>query len=176
MTEENPGLSQSAAQVSSIQHMVAALHVDYDRLDELRADRERIVISSPLRPKDAAYKWRADYPEDNIELEDLEEAAGGNNNDDDAREQIYQDPLSIQVRDGWRGVGQANDEGPNEFEILLCTGGPAVRILGEFGEHCSIANARIQHQDWFVPWTDYSLTDEEREAVLAYCQVFNFEE
>jgi hypothetical protein len=44
---------------------------------------------------------------------------------------------------------------PSEFEILLCTGGPAVRILGDLGEHGQPTRAYMQYQDWGTPWTDH---------------------
>jgi hypothetical protein len=38
--------------------------------------------------------------------------------------------------------------------ILLCTGGPAVRIVGELdrGTPC---RAWLEYQDWGTPWTQY---------------------
>lgn len=45
------------------------------------------------------------------------------------RQTMEEDPLEILVRSGWHNLNEeAEDE---EFEILLCTGGPAVRIVGE---------------------------------------------
>ena len=76
---------------------------------------------------------------------------------DDARqeaiERLDEMPLSIMVRDGWRDpFGQAQD-GPEEFEILLGTGGPATRIWGTFGQY-GVDHAELQYQDWFKPWTE----------------------
>ncbi len=106
-------------------------------------------------------------------LRDAEEA-----DDDTKREEaeqtIQEDPLSVQVRSGWHMPGEkASNE---EFEILLCTGGPAVRIIGGLGEWNEPESAKIEHQDWFTAWTDYPLTDEEEEDVLRYCRVFYFGE
>lgn len=48
------------------------------------------------------------------------------NHEEEAQRAIAEDLLSLQVRSGWRKLGEeAEDE---DFEILLCTGGPAVRI------------------------------------------------
>jgi hypothetical protein len=106
-------------------------------------------------------------------LKDAEEA-----NDDSAREEaeqmIQEDPLSVQVRSGWHNPGEKAEN--EEFEILLCTGGPAVRIIGELDEHNEPEWARIEFQDWFTSWMDYSLDSEEEEDVLTYCRSFYFGE
>jgi hypothetical protein len=41
---------------------------------------------------------------------------------------------------------------PSEFMILLCTGGPAVRIRGELDRYSEPEKPRIEYQDWFTPW------------------------
>jgi hypothetical protein len=84
------------------------------------------------------------------------------NDDDEAREEaeraIDEDPLSVQVRSGWFAPGAAlADRAPVEFEILLSTGGPATRIVGELNEHGEPCKARIECQDWFQPWTAWRL-------------------
>ena len=106
-------------------------------------------------------------------LKDAEEA-----NDDNAREEaeqtIQEDPLSVQVRSGWHNPGEKAEN--EELEILLCTGGPAVRIIGELDEHNEPERARIEFQDWFTSWMDYPLDSEEEEDVLTYCRSFYFGE
>jgi hypothetical protein len=74
-----------------------------------------------------------------------------------ARRAIDEDALSVQVRSGWYAPGaMGEDQGkPQEYEILLCTGGPACRIVGELSEHCEPSTARLEVQDWFQPWTEY---------------------
>lgn len=94
---------------------------------------------------------------------------------DDVRERIEQSPLSVQVRDGWKNPG-AESEGPEEFEILLSTGGPALRIIGKLDEHCTPSDVELQHQDWFKPWERLPLTDAERKTVESFCAVFYFGE
>ena len=79
--------------------------------------------------------------------------------------------LEVSFRSGW------NDDPCNlsaqEFKILLCTGGPAVRIIG-YLEQNEPEEVKLQHQDWFTPWQDYPLTDEEREILHAYSRQFCF--
>jgi hypothetical protein len=95
-----------------------------------------------------------------------------------AHEAILEDPLSVEVRSGWYGVlgGSETGKAPAEFNILLCTGGPAVRIIGTLGDHFEPDTARLEHQDWGTPWTEYQLDSDQEEILLAYCRVFYFGE
>ena len=84
---------------------------------------------------------------------------------------IQEDPLSILTRDGWRFPG-APSTGPEEYEILLSTGGPATRITGQLDEHCEPCSADLQAQDWFTPWRTYRDADES--VLLAYARQFYY--
>jgi hypothetical protein len=97
-------------------------------------------------------------------------------NDDEierAQRSIQEDALSVQVRSGWYQPGE-NPVKPEEFTILLCTGGPACRIIGELDECLQPETARIEHQDWFTPWKEYDINADQEEKVLEYCQQFYF--
>lgn len=90
-------------------------------------------------------------------------------------EAMQEDPLSVQVRSGW--ASSPAEFEAEEFEILLCTGGPACRIIGDLGRYNQPDRARLQYQDWGTPWTEYlDMTSEERDALLTYCQQFYFGE
>lgn len=94
----------------------------------------------------------------------------------DALDAIQEDPLSIEVRGPWFIPGNVGaDTRPEEFNILLCTGGPAVRIMGIL-DNGEPTKAWIEYQDWGTPWTEYRLTSDEEETVLAYCRCFYFGE
>lgn len=101
------------------------------------------------------------------------EDRGQYHDEEQAREAIEEDALSVEVRSDWHIPGQ--DEDPAEYVILLCTGGPACRIIGELDSATQPKNAKLQYQDWFTPWEDYrELTDEESDALLTYAQQFYF--
>lgn len=132
---ENHAEEQAAAQYSSIVDMLAAVECDYDRLEELR----------DTDPEDLT-------DEDREELEELEAAAGDCTDEEDARQRIQEDPLSVEVRSDWASPGE--ELTPGEFQILLCTGGPAVRIMGELNRGEPV-RAWLEYQDWGTPWTQY---------------------
>lgn len=156
--EQNQAKEQAAAQLSSIVDLVKALNVDYNRLEELRTADELT-------------------DDDREELAQLEADANGNNDQDEALERLEQDALSVTVRSPWYAPGDTDGGKPAEFRILLCTGGPAVQIIGELDDYGQPENPKLQYQDWFTPWTDYTeTTEEEAEALQTYCEQFYFGE
>jgi len=151
----------------SIVDMVAALQCDYDRLKELRT--ERGDFDGDGYDSDV---WEEVFPDDAEELRELEADAGDCEDEDDARERIMDDPLSLQVRSDWHAPGAEMEA--EEFELLLATGGPAVRIIGTLGGFGEPETATLQVQNWFTPWTDYVGADED--VLLAYCHQFYYGE
>lgn len=169
---------QAQAQLECIIEMVAAL--DRGQAAELYAcnlSRERCVELLT----DASIDTTDDEP-----VEDLREAVAANIADntiepDDfefdeeaARQAIEEDALSVEVRSGWYTPG-SEDNKPEEYMILLCTGGPAARIVGDL-DRGEPSSARLEYQDWFMPWTEYITTGSVHEALLTYARVFYFGE
>jgi hypothetical protein len=62
------------------------------------------------------------------------------------------------------------------FEILLTTGGPALRIVGTLDTHCEPEGVELQKQDWGTPWTRVALTGAEQETVERFASHFYFGE
>lgn len=108
--------------------------------------------------------WRAEHH--------LDPATGEAESEDDIRREIEEGPLSVQVRDGWRSPGAPSD-GAEEYEILLSTGGPALRIFGEINNG-SPTSAELQAQDWFKPWT--AVPDIDQDVLIEYASNFYFED
>lgn len=62
-----------------------------------------------------------------------------------------------------------------EHRILLGTGGPATRIVGELDEYGQPTNAKFEYQDWFKPWTAANdLSEEEEKTLLEFASQFWF--
>lgn len=109
-------------------------------------------------------------------IEDLRAAnlSGADTPIEAARQAITEDPLSVLVGySGWYGPGEKPE--PDQYEILLCTGGPAVRIFGKLGEHNEPISAELQWQDWFQPWSFYFGEEVQEDILLEYAREFNYE-
>lgn len=216
MTNESNAYTQAKAQAESIAEMVAALECDYDRLEELKDERESLLWDcdgkrlSELRAARMNYldtelgnlasievhriAWDQANPDEAEEIKTLEDAeaaldawdeehreeitelktaAGDCESREDAEQRIVEDPLSVEVRSGWVTPGQGEETGTyDEFQILLCTGGPAVRIMGELSNN-QPSRAWIEYQDWGTPWT-HAPSIIEQDTLLTYCRQFYF--
>lgn len=123
--------NQAIIQMQYIEDLLGSLNMDWEFLEDLRDHCE---------------------DEDLATLEELTEQAADCSDADEALEKLQENPLSILYRSGWES--DTSDLSPSEFEILLCTGGPAVRIRGELDHHGSPSNAYVEYQDWNTPWTE----------------------
>ena len=92
---------------------------------------------------------------------------------DDADE-ITDNALEVTVRSDWVPPYANTILTAAEFMILLCTGGPAVRIIGELDEHCQPCKARIEYQDWGTQWTTWHPAD--NDVLVDYASYFYFGE
>jgi len=90
---------------------------------------------------------------------------------DAARQAIDETPLSIEVRGGWLPAGKYEPDRPTDYRILLCTGGIAVRITGWLDEYGYPETARLEYQDWFTTWTEY--TDHDYD-LLEFARMFYY--
>ena len=92
---------------------------------------------------------------------------------DRAREAVLEDALSVLVRSDWREPGSATGK-PDEFQILLCTGGPAVRLTGTLNRYSEPETVRIQVQDWFQPWADFcpATAEGDEDVLLTYARFY----
>ena len=159
-----------------IAEMVAALDVDYDRLEELREMfaewKEEALRTADTegreRPVDLNVEDWSALSEEGQELLELEKAAGDCESLEDAEQRINDDPLAVQVRSGWCDVGAEMEA--EEYNILLSTGGPATRIIGDLNQYGEPETATLQAQDWFTQWQDYEGGDEE--TLLRYASRF----
>lgn len=153
-------IGHNAAQ--SIIEMVAALNCDYDRLEELK---DRLAdTDEENRPVDPL------TPDEMEEFEQLKKDAGDCEDREDAEQRIQEDALSLEFRSGW--TSDKEDMQPEEFCLLLATGGPAVRIIGDVDHHGELTRPRLQVQDWFTPWTEV-FNEIEQDTLEAYVSCYS---
>lgn len=176
-TATNRAEQQAHAQMESIHEML-------DALDRGKA-AARYAQDLTRKKCKALLKEAGIQTYDSETLEELQAAVAENIADDSlepddfefdedaARDRIHEDPLSVRVRSGW--ANNASEFYAEEFEILLCTGGPAVRIIGSL-DSGEPDKATLQYQDWFTPWESVYLEEADSDALLQYCQVFYFGE
>ncbi len=191
-SNDNHGLNQAKAQAESIVAMMAAINCDYDRLEELRDEREALTdeidgictaSAYGLEKEKAALEALAAWDIENAEELEALEIERKFADSEEAREMVQGHPLSVEVRSGWfvlrsvRTCRSGWDVGGSdliaaEFRIVLCTGGPHVEIRGELYLGTP-SRAWMMYQDWGTPLTQYF--DVEGSTLLAYCQEFYFE-
>jgi hypothetical protein len=182
MKAENHAVQNANGWADSIRALVAALECDFDRLEELRDERGGLVDEATDAEtgidKETAQgtlaAWDADHGEEFKELTEAATVDGDLMADADAvRERIQESPLSVEVRSGW--CASKADMAPEEFQILLSTGGPALRIMGELDEHGQPSRAWLEYQDWGTPWTHHYV-EGLADALLTFAQQFYFGE
>jgi len=98
------------------------------------------------------------------------------NGTDEAYTAITQDPLEVSVRGDWYAPADEDFSKPTQYKILLCTGGPAVRLIGNLDNYGEPETAQLEYQDWGTPWTRLPLQSEDIDALLAYAGCFYFGE
>lgn len=159
-TTDTRAEDQARAQLSSIVEMVKRLvHAqECDGKDcELTSEKILSGINLSYNEGDTATE------EEREEYHDEEQAG----------QSIEEDPISVQVRSGWANSPEEMEA--KEYEILLCTGGPAVRIVGDLGQWNKPENATLEYQDWFTPWDELvDISSQDREALLTYARQFYF--
>lgn len=92
---------------------------------------------------------------------------------EEAEQTLRESPLSVEVRSGWASCKEEFEA--EEFMILLSTGGPALRIIGELDQYNQPINVELQWQDWGTPWTRYA-GEVNYKHLETYCQQFYFGE
>lgn len=137
----------------SIEQMVAALQCDYERLKELRDERD--------------WKYDPKADDDIRELAEPEMQAGDCEDADVALDRIQEDPLSLRIF----GEYAKGEWTATNYELLLSTGGPATRIVGDL-EDTYATSARLEVQNWFKPWTEWTGADSD--VLRAYVGCFCF--
>lgn len=79
----------------------------------------------------------------------------------DARQTLIESPLEVKK--------------VKSYEILLSTGGPALRIVGELDyTYDEPYTARLEFQNWGIPWTPFPLNVKDEDALLRYARSFGY--
>lgn len=179
--DDDHAIQNARGWADTLVQYAAALECDYDRLEELRDERESLVADANAAEGDveagehikALANWDAENGEELAELIAAATIDGEiQDSADTVRERIQEAPLSVEVRSDWCAPGDTMEAG--EFRILLTTGGPALQIRGELDQHKEPCRAWLEYQDWGTPWTQFF--DVEQDTLLTFAQQFYFGE
>ncbi len=180
-TTNDHGRRNAESWAQTIAQYARMLDADaWDRLDELKDERQDLLDaladedSDKKAAADAITEWDADNGEEFMALQADAAAMEGCNDADDVRERVQESALSVEVRSGWST--DPADLKPEEFRILLTTGGPALQIMGELDDHGEPRRAWLECQDWGTPWTEYHGDACSMDDVLAFARCFSFGE
>ncbi len=101
---------------------------------------------------------------------------------DEIREEAQDEALSVEFRSGW--TSNPEEMKPEEFKILLSTGGPACQIIGKLDQYKEPTDIEIQYQDWGTYWESLQLNStyadkspnitSDYEALEWFCNCFYF--
>ena len=91
---------------------------------------------------------------------------------DQLRESVLNSALSVEFRSGWYSSPE-DETKAEEFKILLSTGGPALRVIGELDDYGPV-NPKLQYKDWGTPWIDFEITEDQQKALNWFCNCFYF--
>ena len=92
---------------------------------------------------------------------------------EDIQQQIDEMPLTVDLV-------RSDEDNPDQdgnivgYEILLCTGGPAVRIIGPLTSYDEPDDALLQCQDWFTPWQPVTVPHTTQMALQDFARSFYF--
>ena len=129
-----------------------------------------------------AKAWFESIEEMLAELKRCEKETLSSRNADDARQRIEESVLSVEVRSGWvvpSAFNETDDKHgfptlkPAEYNILLTTGGPALRIFGQLNHYGEPETAELQMQDWGTYWERYPALEA---TLLDFARCFYFGE
>ena len=105
-------------------------------------------------------------------IKELFQKRASASDEEEATQELIEWPLEVAVRSEWVAPGVAMK--PREYYILLGTGGPATRVVGDldaYGEPCT---ARLQHQDWFETCRSLIVSEEDERFLLEFANLFYF--
>jgi hypothetical protein len=99
-------------------------------------------------------------------------------------EKAREEALSVEFRSGWSS--NLENMEPEEFKILLSTGGPACQVKGNLDQYKQATDIEIQYQDWGTFWEPLQLNStyadknpnitSDYEALEWFCNCFYFGE
>lgn len=134
----NPSYGAARSAYIEIERLMDALSVDYEYMATLRT-------SVMYGVSDGAF-----------ELDEMLNKAGRCLSYDDALIQLCKSPVQVLYRSGWSEFPEGLTS--EEYCIMLCHRGPAMRIIGDY-EHHRPVSARFEFLSESLEWVRYAHSD-----------------
>ncbi len=106
------------------------------------------------------------------EAEEVEVEGNRFDSEEELLEYCTELPLGVSVRGTWHAPGDTETAiVPVAYQVLLTTGGPGLRLIGDLDSDRIPVSVRVEYCDWGVPWTEWTGYADE-EALLWFVELF----
>lgn len=177
MTETNPSHARQEAIscVETITSLVAACIADFDRIDELKEERDDWLEENPgsflhLNDPRNGGRWAMACPDEADELAELLEQVGSYESREEVERELREMPLCIEVRSGW--VERGRDMEAEEYRIVLSCGGPHCELRGDLDNGSAHGPVRVLYSGWAESGELFDINDEQRRALNYFVNLF----
>lgn len=177
MTETNPSQARQEAidTVATITSLVAACTADFDRIDEIKDERDEWLESNPgsflhLNDPRNGGRWAMACPDEADELAELLEQVGSYESREEVEREMREMPLCIEVRSGWSHP--TGDLTPAEYKIVLSSGGPHCELRGDLDNGSAHGPVRVLYSGWSESGELFDISDEQRRALNYFVDIF----
>lgn len=150
MNTKTDAQRNAEAKARHIEGLIAALGMDFDRLEELRE-------SLKADPEAFEYKDELDELEALVSAAELDPSQ---QTEDGLSEAIRELPLEVSFRSGWHSYGEGLEAA--EVRVLLTYGGPSCEIRADWDSNRGCSSPRIL---WAEMGARGELIDFDRDAV-----------
>lgn len=106
------------------------------------------------------------------EIRRLSDQLSAEPDNDDAIGELHALALSQEVRSDWRCLSHVGECEPDEWRIVLCTGGPHVEVRGEFDCFGEPVSAALWFANWGQPLAEVQISTDDASLLLWFAQSF----
>jgi hypothetical protein len=106
------------------------------------------------------------------EVARLAELLEADPDNDELQDELRALALSQEVRSDWRCLSIAGETEPDEWRLVLCTGGPHVEVRGEFNNYGDPETASLWAADWGQSLAEVPISQSSADLLLWFGQTF----
>jgi hypothetical protein len=106
------------------------------------------------------------------EVARLAELLEADPDNDELQDELRALALSQEVRSDWRCFVATEECDPDEWRLVLCTGGPHVEVRGEFNNYGDPETASLWAADWGQSLAEVPIPQSSADLLLWFAQTF----